>query len=524
MPNNFLDELRIKLAAPVEITEPNNEEICLRVKEEYLRKVCGFLHKRLHSPVMACFAVDKRKESSQFDIHCVFLGAEIKKWVTVINAIPADIAKFSSLSKEIYSVSLFEREIYEMFGILPEGNPDLRRLHLHDEVWPKGAFPLRKDFELLSYPQGEFSDYVFNHIEGEGIFEVPVGPVHAGIIGPGHFRFSVAGEPIVNLELRLGFTHRGIEKIFEGKDVYAAVNLSERVSGDSAFSHSWAFCRAIEKITKADVPAVCIYERAICLELERIYNHFTGIGGMAVDVGFSYPAQFAAVLKERVLRLNAKLTQSRYLKGFNYLGGVRAYFREENLQFMRQELSAIIKEHSELKKMLYGSVSFMDRADDTGVLRKKTAEDIGIIGLAGRASGINLDLRKVFPDVYKDSGFHPVKQERGDCLSRLKVRIDEVEESIRLINYFSDKIKPFKAAAKIDISKYNGSALGAIEGWRGPVLYWVEISNGVIDRCKVVDASFHNWQGLSFAVLGNIIPDFPLCNKSFDLSYAGNDL
>ena len=200
------------------------DEVFIKVKPQDFKNVCLVLHKRLPSPVMLLFALDERKESGKFLINCVFVDFKNSRWITVTMDIPQEFPGFDSLAKSIYSANLFEREIWEMFGIEPEGNPDLRRLKLHDEVWPKGNYPLRKDFQKI--PDAELSDYKFSRVEGGGIFEVPVGPVHAGIIGPGHFRFSVAGEPIINLETRLGFTHRGVEKLFEGKAYFDALRLA----------------------------------------------------------------------------------------------------------------------------------------------------------------------------------------------------------------------------------------------------------------------------------------------------------
>jgi Ni,Fe-hydrogenase III large subunit len=432
---------------------------------------------------------------------------------------------FDSLSKEIYSATFFEREIKEMFGIEPKDHPDMRRLNLHDEVWPEGAYPLRKDFNAGAKSESAGA-YEFKRIEGEGVFEVPVGPVHAGIIGPGHFRFSVAGEPIINLETRLGFTHRGVEKLMEGKDVPGAIRIAECVTGDSCFGHSLAFSHAVEKICGAKVPEGVLAARAIFLELERMYNHVADIGGIAIDVGFSFPSNHAAMIKETMLALNQKLTGSRYLKNINEIGGIKKNLSAEERSYLRKTLVQVLKDFKDLKTTLLDSVSFMDRADSTGVLRKKTAEDLGVVGLAARASGIPMDLRKDFPGIYDKIKFNLMKQDNGDALARLNVRLSEFEGSAGIIMQLLDKldlqaVEP--SGAKMSIKA--GSALGYAEGWRGAILYWVKLNEeGIVERCKIVDPSFHNWAGLSFAVLGNIIPDFPLCNKSFNLSYPGNDL
>jgi len=507
---------------PLEVSQDYQDEISVKVDSKFFREVCLGLHKMFTSCVMMLFAVDERRERGKFVIICVFLSLKSSQWVLVSADISQEDPCFDSLSKNIHSSVLFEREIWEMFGIEPKGSFDLRRLNLHDEVWPQGNFPLRKDFK--NNISGNFSEYKFAKVDGVGIFEVPVGPVHAGIIGPGHFRFSVAGEPIINLETRLGFTHRGVEKLFEGKTYNEGVSLAECICGDSSFAHSLAFTHAIEKISHIAVPKQAQYLRGVFLELERMYNHVNDIGGIAVDVGFSFPAAYASIIKEAILQLNEKLTLSRYLKKVNTVGGILVNIDESKLSAIFDFLIKVKKDFTYLVKILNSSVSFMDRVDTTGVLRKKTAEDLGIVGLVARASGVALDLRKYFPGVYKEVKFQMALEQSQDVLARLKVRIFEFEESCRLIEEFAGKlIVDEKNSVTYNIKE--GSALGYSEGWRGPVLYWVKVnSNGSIERCKVVDPSFHNWQGLSYAVLGNIIPDFPLCNKSFDLSYSGNDL
>ncbi|MEI6831848.1 MAG: NADH-quinone oxidoreductase subunit C [Candidatus Omnitrophota bacterium] len=517
---------RIKKVFPdfkaLSVCQSYADEIALKVEPRDFKEACLILHKILPSPVMMLFARDERKERGSFVINCVFVDFKNSQWIIVSMDIPQENPSFDTLAKSMHSASLFEREIWEMFGIEPKENPDLRRLRLHDEVWPKGSYPLRKDFKITQAEN--LSDYKFARVEGEGIFEVPVGPVHAGIIGPGHFRFSVAGEPIINLELRLGFIHRGVEKLFEGKLYTDAVGLSECVSGDSSFAHSLAYTQAAEKISGVTVPAQANILRAIFLELERMYNHVNDIGGIAVDVGFSFPHAYASIIKEAILQLNENLSGNRYLRKINVIGGVTLDMDETKKELLLDSLKCIKYDFNEMVKILNSSVSFMDRVDTTGVLRRKTAEDLGVVGLVARASGIPTDLRKYFPGVYNQAKFKMMTQESGDVLARLRVRISEFEESIRLIEVFADKfIKSKELRVSPEIKR--GSGLGYVEGWRGPVLYWLEIGPaGLIERCKIVDPSFLNWQGLSYAVLGNIIPDFPLCNKSFNLSYSGNDL
>ncbi len=516
-------EIKYKLK-PLSLEEKNSDEVYARVSPEDFKPMCLALHKYLKSPVMSFFALDRRKEKGVFELLCLFEALGPAKWIFVSTEVPGDNPQFESLSKDIYSAALFEREIFEMFGIGPLNSPDTRRLKLHDEAWPAGNFPLRKDFDAAKLKDGPKGEYKLKKVEGEGVFEIPVGPVHAGIIAPGHFRFSVAGEPIINLEIRLGFKHRGIEKIFEGLSLEEAAALSECVSGDSAFAHSLAFCNSVEKALKIDVPKNIRYARALFLELERMYNHVNDIGGIALDVGFSFPSAFASLMKESILDLNDRLCGSRYLKGINTVGGMFCGMGADKSEAIRKKLGGLEKDLRELKKMMLSSVSFMDRADTAGILKKKTAQDLGVLGVAGRASGIANDLRKDFPGLYDEIKFKSVKYFAGDVTARLNLRFDEFEESAGIIRQLLERITPFEPF-KPAVSFREGYGLGFVEAWRGPALYWVKLSaEGRIERCKIVDPSFRNWEGLAFAMPGNIVPDFPLCNKSFDLSYSGNDL
>ncbi len=504
------------------LDQPYGDEIRIKVSPQVFKDACLALHKLLPSPVMMLFADDQRSLSGVFAVYAVFVSLKYAKWIIVNIDIPQENPYFDSLAKSMHSAIIFERQIQEMFGIKPQGNPDLRRLNLHDEVWPQGNFPLRKDFKVMA--PGDLNEYKFNRVDGNGIFEVPVGPVHAGIIGPGHFRFSAAGEPIINLEIRLGFAHRGIEKLLEGKTFGEAIKLVECIAGDSAFAYSAAFAMAAEKISGIRVCEKTALLRGVLLELERLYNHVNDISGMALDVGFSFPAAYAAVIKEAILQLNQKLASNRYLKRINLIGGVALDLGEPQRLLLLDSLVKIKNDFNQLVKMLNSSVSFMDRVDSTGTLMNKTARDLGVVGLTARASGIPTDLRKYFPGVHQQSRFKMATDDGGDVLARLELRFSEFFESCRLIEEFVLRVSGSLGGAP-DTGPKQPSALGYVEGARGPVLCWLKTGpDGLIYRCKIIDPSVHNWQGLSYAILGNIIPDFPLCNKSFNLSYPGNDL
>jgi Ni,Fe-hydrogenase III large subunit len=369
--------------------------------------------------------------------------------------------------------------------------------------------------------------YAFRQIEGEGVFEVPVGPIHAGIIEPGHFRFSVAGEPIMQLEVHHFWKHRGIEKLFERENLTDAVPLAERVSGDTTVGHSLAYCQTVETLLRIDVPRRARYLRSLFLELERLHNHLGDVGAICNDTAYALAHAHSSRLKERLMQLNDRLAGSRFLRGTIAIGGVTS----DVLAIQRCEIIDVLdqleKDFSELESIIFANASLTDRLETTGVLTERTAWDHGVVGVVGRASGIDQDVRRDRPfAAYDELPLKVVLYRYGDVRARLRVRMDEIHESIRLIREIRHRIPQGPLIATSDHMPQPGEwALSAVEGWRGEILYFVMAGeNGRIHRCKVRDPSFMNWPAIQWAVVGNIIPDFPLINKSFNLSYAGNDL
>ncbi len=507
---------------------PINGTPRLRVKKEDMPRVAHYLHTHpgLRGSLSLLWVVDHRPHESRYEICYLFTLAERKDWLLLSTELQDSGRLFGSITPHIHAAKWYEREIRDMFGLIPQGHPDLRRLIRH-EHWPKGTHPLKKDFpwdRVLGRQQGE---YHFRHIEGEGVFEVPVGPIHAGIIEPGHFRFSVAGEPIMQLELRHSWKHRGVEKLFEQQTLLSAVPLAERVSGDTTVGHSLAYCQAVETLLGLEVPRRARYLRSLLLELERLSNHLGDIGAMCNDTAYALPHAHCGRMKERVMQLNDRLTGSRFLRGTNRVGGVDLYLSAEQLAGMVEELDQIGRDFSEVGSIIFANASLTDRLETTGVLNERTAWDHAVMGVVGRASGIDRDIRRDRPFAAYDE--LPVKvalYRYGDVRARLRVRGDEIHESIRLIREIRLRIPQGPLTAEPTLTPAAGSwALSAVEGWRGEILYMVMAGeDGKIHRCKVRDPSFVNWPAIQWAVLGNIIPDFPLINKSFNLSYAGNDL
>jgi Ni,Fe-hydrogenase III large subunit len=438
--------------------------------------------------------------------------------------VSADHPEFPSLSAQLPAINWQEREIQDWFGLKAAEHPNPRRVALHDN-WPD-VHPLRKDFSLEAVlPPFEGERHIYRPALGEGVFQVPVGPVHAGIIEPGHFSFAVAGEPILYLQLRMFYTHKGTEKLFEKLPIPKAVFLAESISGDSSFSHGTAFCQAIERAAQMEVPLRALIMRTILLELERICNHVADIGAIATDVGFVVANAHASRLKERLVSLNEQLTGNRLLRGMVCVGGVRRGWVPAQLSSLRAAIADFTNEFQDLVALIDSSESTRDRLEQTGVLRPEKAKDLGIVGVAGRASGMDLDVRRDHPyAAYSRYSFHVPVYEVGDVSHRMQVRMDEVSESLGILRRAADESLHGEFCAPVLPIPPDRCALSAVEGWRGEIIHWIRTgSDNHLERCKIKDPSLNNWPALVEAVQGNIIADFPVINKSFNLSYSGTD-
>jgi Ni,Fe-hydrogenase III large subunit/Ni,Fe-hydrogenase III component G len=442
----------------------------------------------------------------------------------------------------------FEREMHDLYGIDPAGHPLARRLVRHPQ-WPSGWYAMRRDAGPVPALADEGEPFPFLSVEGPGVYEIPVGPVHAGLIEPGHFRFSVVGETILKLKARLWYVHKGIEKLFEGRDVDAGIPLAERISGDSAVGHAVAYCRAVEDALGIRVPAAARRARAVLLELERLYNHIGDIGALCNDVGHSVLNAHALRIRETLLRLNAEVTGHRLLRGGVVVGG--AVLRSVPDPHRMAMIATDIKEVAQLA---LGNSLVAERFAGTAVLATEVARELGTVGCVARASGIDVDARRDHPtgvlagagddergdderggDEHCDVLCVPV-QTAGDVLARFQQRVVEIESSVCLLDVLAPSLAPGlvtdSGGAVAGAPPVHGelpaavrSGVGIAEGWRGTIVHRVEIDrHGTLRRNKVVDPSFLNWPALPVALADTIVPDFPLVNKSFNLSYAGNDL
>ncbi|GAB4234628.1 MAG: NADH-quinone oxidoreductase subunit C [Deltaproteobacteria bacterium] len=418
----------------------------------------------------------------------------------------------------------FEREIYDLFGLLPEGHPEMNPLRFH-EGWPKKFFPLRSDGAAAPDPR---RGYRFLLVRGEGIHEVAVGPVHAGIIEPGHFRFSCAGETIQNLEIRLGYQHRGIESLFPGAPDMAKVLLSESISGDTAVGHATACARLLEAAGGKPADPAAERWRAAALEIERIANHCGDLGGLSTDIGYLFGASHFGRLRGTALNLLLKISGNRYGRGLNRVGGVGPRVPGIAPEDLLGDLSRLRGEVSEVGATMLDAPSVVARMEGTGRVLPHTAKTLQFVGVAARASGRGIDARIDFPSpAYEKDPPRPVVLDTGDVMGRAKVRFDEMLASFDWLSGILAEAPPSVPGAQGGNPPASGRRLivSVEEGWRGEIVHAAVFDDaGRISRYKVVDPSFRNWPALSFAVRKNVISDFPLCNKSFDLSYAGADL
>lgn len=502
----------------------------VHVHNNQVSPIARYIHanEELKGTLSLLWAVDHRPREVRYELWYLFTLWEHKDWLIVSADLHGDERLFESITPKIHAATWYEREIRDMFGLIAQGHPDLRRLVRHGH-WPKGVHPLQKEFPWYTVlqrrqppgsPDGHF-------IQGEGVFEVPVGPIHAGIIEPGHFRFTVAGEPIMHLDLQHFWKHRGVEKLFEQQTLSGGVALAERISGDTTIGHSLAFCQAVESLLNIHVPRRAGYLRSLFLELERLHNHIGDVGGICNDTAYALAHAHCGRLKERLMQLNDRLTGSRFLRGVNCVGGVGIDLSTDQISGMVTELENIEKDFSELEQIIAVNASLIDRFESTGILKKQTAWDHGVVGVVGRASGIDRDLRRDRPfAAYNELSVRVAGSSHGDVRARVQVRMSEIHESIRLIREIQRTLPdgPLKGDRQV-VPDPGAWALSAVEGWRGEILYFLMAGeHEQIHRCKVRDPSFVNWPAIQLAVIGNIIPDFPLINKSFSLSYAGNDL
>jgi Ni,Fe-hydrogenase III large subunit/Ni,Fe-hydrogenase III component G len=507
---------------PAGVTTPRPNELHCQVSPDEVGPLAAVLLRELGAELILMSADDRRHVSDAFFVHYLFAHRGANWFLHVSVRVDGSSPDIRSLAAYCYPASRFEREIRDLFGIGVAGHPDPSPLVKHG-FWPQDYHPMRRDAHTAEFAD-DGQPFPFTQVGGEGVYEIPVGPVHAGVIEPGHFRISVMGETVINLRTRLYFTHKGTEKLFEGRAPAAGVELAERISGDTSVGHSLAFCQAVEAAGRADVPPRAAFARVILLELERLYNHVADVGAIANDTGFAVAHAHCYRIRERLLRLNKQITGSRLLRGLLTPGGlVRDPALPDDLP---RQIDNVVADFGEIVSICLQNTLLLDRLDGTGVLNTELAKDHGVLGFVARASGLDLDARRDHPfAAYGQLAFHVPGGTAGDVRARTSVRVDEVRESARLIDQACRLLPAGPVVAPVPPPEPFAAAFGIVEGWRGRIAHWVMADeDGTLHRVKIVDPSFFNWPALSYALEGNIVPDFPLCNKSFNQSYSGNDL
>ena len=449
--------------------------------------------------------------------------------LSIAPSLPAEIPSYPELSGMFPVAVRMQRAVYDLLGIqagdISESDSGDRRPWLRHGAWPEGTFPLRRDFNGAHRFDNPQEVYPFVPVAGEGVHEIPVGPIHAGIIEPGHFRFSIVGEKVLRLEQRLGYTHKGIDKRFETFTVADGGKLAGRVSGDSTVAYAWAYAQAAESLMAVTPPARATWLRALMLERERVANHLGDLGALGNDAGLAFGLSQFMRLKEDWLRWAGNAFGHRFMMDCIVPGGVMRDLSSEDAEWLARLAYDIEKEVQELRHIYDEHAGLQDRFITTGRITPQLALRLGLTGLAARASGIARDLRVVHPVApYDELNVKPAIQRNGDVAARVAVRFAELFESLRLIRLILHKLPAGELRADLPVPLPGTLGVGWVEGWRGEVLVALEAGEGgMIRRGHAHDPSWQNWPILEHAVIDNIVPDFPLINKSFNLSYSGQD-
>ncbi|MES2197746.1 MAG: NADH-quinone oxidoreductase subunit C [Pseudomonadota bacterium] len=412
-----------------------------------------------------------------------------------------------------------ERTIRDLYGLSAEGLPDPRPWLDHDQWGVR--FPLG---DRIDAPP-KAAPYRFLSAEGHGMHQIAVGPVHAGIIEPGHFRFTASGETVVRLEQRLGYTHKGIEGLMTGAGLERAAKLAGRVSGDSTVAYAYAFSRAAEAALQLTVPDRAVWLRALLAELERLANHLGDIGAICNDASFSLMHAHCSVLRESVLRASHSAFGHRMLRDIIVPGGVARDISEQGTEAIQSVLDNIRLRFPALVELYDNTASLQDRTVDTGVLTPVLARQYAAGGAIGRASGRSFDARRTlaYPP-YDSLRFEVPVLNEGDVNARVWIRVREVEQSLALIDQILIRLPQGPLGTHAAHRREPREGMAIVEGFRGDVLVWLRVHDGLIERCHLRDPSWFQWPLLEAVIENNIVADFPLCNKSFNCSYSGQDL
>ena len=443
--------------------------------------------------------------------------AQLQALSTIISK---ECPRYESLTAELPQAHSFEREIAEQWAVTPEDHPWLKPLRYHTNY--RGAVDIWNDIDKRPIPGA----YPFYTVEGEEVHEVGVGPVHAGIIEPGHFRFQCHGEEVMHLEIQLGYQHRGVESIIRGSDLKRGVLLSESIAGDTSIGHSTAFCEIVESLAGCMISPRSEAIRAVALELERLANHVGDLGALGMDAGFLPTSAYFGRMRGDYLNLLLALTGNRFGKGLSRPGGVLFDIDAGMAEDFCRKLKKYKKEFEDVSDLLFSRPSVLARFEGTGIISMKDARELGLVGPCARASQLERDVRIDYSSGMWQFHHIPISLAvTGDVYARALVRRQEVMRSLEFLLKILPSIPKGDILKPIGPMKAESMAVSMVEGWRGEIMHvGITDVHGAFARYKIKDPSFHNWAGLAYAMRGQEISDFPLCNKSFNLSYCGHDL
>jgi Ni,Fe-hydrogenase III large subunit len=484
--------------------------------DEFRQTILGAVASGLR--VAALFG-DSTFSDNTVDLYAVL--ADSSRGLLRIGKTTVNENRFPSMTTVCPQVHLFEREIAELYGIFPEGHPWLKPVRFHGSYRPEHDAWGRKPGEK---PLIGVMDYY--RVEGEEIHEVAVGPVHAGIIEPGHFRFQCHGEQVFHLEISLGYQHRGIEHALIGGPSKRTIHMMEIVAGDTSVGHATAYCQAVESLTGCQVPIRAEVLRGIALELERLANHTGDLGALAGDVGYLPTAAYCGRIRGDFLNLTALICGNRFGRGLIRPGGVCFDLDEERRKQCLLRIDTAYKDVSNAASLLWDSGSVQARFEGTGIVTKEDCISLGMVGPAARACGLEKDIRQDFPSgIYRFVQVPVSTWQTGDVFARAYIRWLEIQRSVGFIREQLRELPGGSVRVEIGSIKPDRFVVSLVEGWRGEICHVaLTDGNGRFARYKIIDPSFHNWSGLAMALRDQQISDFPLCNKSFNLSYCGHDL
>lgn len=507
----------------LQAVRPSPNEIVMYLAPEALPQIVRALQQEFEAAFVDLFGLHSAQDMVQ--LHLIFALDAEHTWLHLSVDLDGQAPTFPSLVEILPATDWYEREVWEELGIVPKGHPILHGLRLPPD-WPEDIYLHRQPFTWAQKVQAVEPRYFTLEEASAGIVDYPLGPVRSGVVESGHYTLRTVGEEIVDIRLQLFYKHRGVEKRAEGLALELLPLVAERISGTSAFAHSLALCQALERVAEIEVPPRARFLRTLLAELERLYNHLGYQADLCQATGLVVGQAQFDILKEQVLRFNARISGHRYLFGMNIPGGLSRDLTVQEQEAIGQFAVELRHNIETLRRLLLASPSHLDRLEGTGILPPQEAQTYGAVGPIGRASGRNRDLRRDYPyAAYAEVDLAIPVLEEGDAFARARLRLEETMQSLYIIERVLEDLPTGSVREPMRPLPQGGSALGWAESARGECVHWLLVGeDGLLQRYRVRPASFASWQAFPIAIPGhNILTDFPVIEQSFGLSFAGAD-